>query len=157
MIEDYGGLSKSVPVYATFFAIFTLAAIGFPGMNAFIGEFLIISGAFKAKTILGILSIWGIILGVTYMCWLYYRVVLNEVNPKIKHHLFDMDLREVFTLVPLVFLVFFIGVQPHVLLSYMHTSVGHLLEQVRAGAGGQEFDIASNITNFITQYIKEIF
>lgn len=134
MIEDYGGLAKAVPVYATFFALFSLAAIGFPGMNAFIGEFLIISGAFKAKTIWGALSIWGVVLGVAYMVWLYYRVVLNETNVKIKHHLFDMDMREVITLVPLVFLVFLIGVQPEVLLSYMHTSVEHLLQQVNNGS-----------------------
>ncbi len=148
MIEDYGGLSKSVPIFATFFALFSLAAIGFPGMNAFVGEFLIISGAFKAKTIFAVLSILGVILGVTYMGWLYYRVVLNEVNPKIKSHLFDLDLREVVTLVPLVFLVFFIGVQPERLLSYMHVSVGHLLEQV-GGSGLTAGDFA--------RYLKEIF
>jgi NADH-quinone oxidoreductase subunit M len=153
MIEDYGGLSKSVPVYATFFAIFTLAAIGFPGMNAFIGEFLIISGAFKAKTILGILSIWGVVLGVTYMAWLYYRVVLNEKNPKISHHLFDLNIREVATLLPLVFLVFLIGVQPEILLSYMHTSVEHLLEQVNAGTTFNVHDSAQ----ILAGVIKEIF
>jgi NADH-quinone oxidoreductase subunit M len=155
-IEDYGGLSKAVPMYATFFAIFTLAAIGFPGMNAFIGEFLIISGAFKAKTILGALSIWGVILGVMYMVWLYYRIVLHDVNPKIKDHLLDLDMREVCTLVPLVFLVFLIGLQPEVLLSYMHTSVEHLLEQVNAGVQGENLSLLSS-ADAAVQYIKEIF
>ena len=153
VIEDYGGLSKSVPVYATFFAIFSLAAIGFPGMNAFIGEFLIISGAFKVRTIFGALSVWGVALGVTYMVWLYYRVALNEVNPRIRQHLSDMDLREIATLTPLVVLVFLIGLQPEVLLSYMHTSVEHLIEQVNGSAHGQVY----NSANLITQYIKEIF
>jgi NADH-quinone oxidoreductase subunit M len=152
MIEDYGGLSKSVPVFATFFAIFSLAAIGFPGMNAFIGEFLIISGAFKAKTIFAILAILGVLLGVTYMVWLYYRVVLNEINPKIKHHLFDIDLREAVTLVPLVVLVFFIGLQPEALLSYMHTSVKHLLEQVNTGS-----TVEYSSMDLIAHFIKEIF
>lgn len=137
MIEDYGGLFKSVPVFATFFAIFSLAAIGFPGMNTFIGEFLIISGAFKAKPIFAVLSIIGVILGAMYMGWLYYRVVLNEVNPKTKDRLFDLDLREVLTLVPLVILVFLIGVQPELLLSYMHASVQHLLERVNTGSGNE--------------------
>jgi NADH-quinone oxidoreductase subunit M len=155
MIEDYGGLAKSVPVYAVFFAIFTLAAIGFPGMNAFIGEFLIISGAFKMKTVLGIFSIWGVVLGVMYMAWMYYRVVLNEVNPKIRSHLSDIDLREIVTLVPLVFLVFLIGVQPEVLLSYMHASVEHLLEQLNAQ--GVEVFTVSDSTKLLAQYIKEIF
>lgn len=155
MIEDYGGLAKAVPVYATFFALFTLAAIGFPGMNAFIGEFLIISGAFKAKTIWGALSIWGVVLGVTYMVWLYYRVVLNETNVKIKHHLFDMDMREVLTLVPLVFLVFLIGVQPEVLLSYMHTSVEHLLQQVNNGSAIEILNAYEPAD--LTSRLKEIF
>ncbi len=155
MIEDYGGLSKSVPVFATFFTIFTLAAIGFPGMNAFIGEFLIISGAFKAKTIFAVLSILGVILGATYMGWLYYRVVLNEINPKIKKHLSDLDLREVITLVPLIVLVFFIGVQPETLLSYMHVSVEHLVEQV-TGTQGEGLNLYSSV-DLIANYIKEIF
>jgi NADH-quinone oxidoreductase subunit M len=155
MIEDYGGLFKSVPVFSVFFAIFTLAAVGFPGMNAFIGEFLIISGAFKAKTIFAVLSILGVILGVTYMAWVYYRVVLNEINPVTKHHLFDIDLREVITLVPLVILVFFIGLQPEALLSYMHSSVEHLIEQVDITLPVETFALNDSL-RLITQYIKEI-
>ncbi|MCK5923785.1 MAG: NADH-quinone oxidoreductase subunit M, partial [Methylococcales bacterium] len=80
MIEDYGGLFKTVPIYIVFFTIFSLAAIGFPGMNAFIGEFLIISGAFKANMVIAAFSIVGVILGASYMVWLYYRIALNEIN-----------------------------------------------------------------------------
>jgi NADH-quinone oxidoreductase subunit M len=155
-ISDYGGLSKSVPVYATFFAVFTLAAIGFPGMNAFVGEFLIISGAFKMKTILGALSVWGVILGVMYMVWMYYRVVLNEINPNTEHHLSDIDAREVLTLAPLVILVFLIGLQPEILLSYMHTSVEHLIDQVNSGGQGRGLTLYSSVES-LTNYIKEIF
>ena len=151
MIDDYGGLSKTVPIYVVFFTIFTLAAIGFPGMNAFIGEFLIISGAFKANMVIAAFSIIGIVLGVTYMIWLYYRVVLNEINPNTKSQLTDLDFREITTLVPLVILVFFIGLQPGVLLSYMHVSVDHLLEQVNADS----LEIYDSITLF-GRYLKEI-
>lgn len=133
MIEDYGGLSRSVPIYVVFFTIFTLAASGFPGLNSFIGEFLIISGAFKATMIFGALSILGVILGITYMLWLYYRLVCGVVNPKIEHHLLDIDLREIIALVPLVILIFLIGLQPNLLTSYMDASVQHLLEKVNAG------------------------
>jgi NADH-quinone oxidoreductase subunit M len=107
------------------------------------------------KTVLGIFSIWGVVLGVMYMAWMYYRVVLNEVNPKIRSHLSDIDLREIVTLVPLVFLVFLIGVQPEVLLSYMHASVEHLLEQLNAQ--GVEVFTVSDSTKLLAQYIKEIF
>lgn len=135
VIEDYGGLAKAVPVYVIFFTIFTLASTGFPGMNSFIGEFLIISGAFRATMLSGALSVIGVILGAMYMVWLYYRAVCKEVNPKIAHHLYDLEPREIIALIPLVILVFLIGVQPSALLSYMHVSVQHLLERVNTGSG----------------------
>ena len=155
MIEDYGGLSKTVPIYIVFFTIFTLAAIGLPGMNAFVGEFLIISGAFKANMIIAAFSIFGVVLGVTYMVWLYYRVALNEINSSSQSHLFDLDWREIATLVPLVVLVFLIGVQPGILLSYMHVSVEHLLEQVHTVVPLETFNINHSI-NLVAEYVKEL-
>ena len=151
LIDDYGGLSKTVPIFVVFFTLFTLAAIGFPGMNAFVGEFLIISGAFKANMVIAAFTIIGVVLGVTYMVWLYYRVVLNEINPNTKSQLSDLDFREITTLVPLVVLVFFIGLQPGVLLSYMHVSVEHLLEHVNA----ENLEVYDSVTLF-ARYLKEI-
>tara|TARA_B100000315_G_scaffold259365_1_gene315116 strand:+ start:503 stop:2068 length:1566 start_codon:yes stop_codon:yes gene_type:complete len=156
MIDDYGGLFKTIPVFTVFFAIFTLAAIGFPGMNAFVGEFLIISGAFKANMIIAAFSILGVVLGVCYMVWLYYRIAMNEVNPSTESRLFDLEFREIATLVPLVVLVFFIGVQPSVLLSYMHVSVAHLLEQVNSAVSVESFNLHDS-ESLIAQYVKEIF
>jgi len=153
MIDDYGGLVKSVPKFVVFFTLFTLAAIGFPGMNAFVGEFLIISGAFKANMFIAALSILGIILGASYMVWLYYRIALNDINPKTNTaKLTDLDLREIATLLPLVILVFLIGLQPGILLSYMHVSVEHLLERVHSI---ENLDIFDSVTLF-AQYFKEI-
>ena len=153
MIDDYGGLVKSVPKFVVFFTLFTLAAIGFPGMNAFVGEFLIISGAFKANMLIAALSILGIILGASYMVWLYYRIALNDINPKTNTaKLTDLDLREIATLLPLVLLVFLIGLQPGILLSYMHVSVEHLLERVHSI---ENLDIFDSVTLF-AQYFKEI-
>ena len=153
MIDDYGGLVKSVPKFVVFFTLFTLAAIGFPGMNAFVGEFLIISGAFKANMLIAALSILGIILGASYMVWLYYRIALNDINPKTNtEKLTDLDLREIATLLPLVILVFLIGLQPGILLSYMHVSVEHLLERVHSI---ENLDIFDSVTLF-AQYFKEI-
>jgi len=131
-IEDYGGLSRLAPVFSTFFAVFCLAAIGMPGTNTFIGEFLIISAAFRIGAIYGALAIVGVLLGVTYMCWLFFRLVLREVRPKMEQTVFDLGPREVLLLVPLVVLVILIGVQPELVLSYMHTSVEHLLVQMGA-------------------------
>jgi NADH-quinone oxidoreductase subunit M len=118
LIEDYGGLARAVPVFAIFFAIFALAGSGFPGMNYFIGEFLIISGAFKTSMVFGAASILGIVLGVTYMGWLYYRIVLKKtdahITNKLTDKLYDMNAREILMFAPLIILVFYIGVQPHV-------------------------------------------
>ena len=156
MIKDYGGLSKTVPVYIVFFSIFTLAAIGLPGMNAFIGEFLIISGAFKANMIIAAFSIIGVVLGVCYMVWLYYRVALNEINPITESSLVDLDLREIATLAPLVVLVLLIGLQPNILLSYMHVSVEHLVDQLNNSLQLESIN-AYDAVNSISENIKALF
>ena len=132
LIADYGGFASRVPVYAGFFMVLTLASIGLPGMNGFIGEFLILLAAFKAKTIFGILGAVGIIIGAAYMLWLYQQVFLEQLNPKyVKTHIADLNFREVMLLIPLIVLIFWIGVYPESLLSYMHTSVDHLVNHVQ--------------------------
>lgn len=125
-ISHYGGVATVLPVYAGFFMVFTLASIGLPGLNGFIGEFLIILGGFKASKLAGALAATGIIIGAAYMLWLYQRVFFQEVNPNIKGYK-DMDLREIITLSPLVVLVLWIGVYPNTFLSFMHESVKELL------------------------------
>src|SRR5438094_4699912 len=82
-IKNYGGVAKAAPVYATFLALFCLAAAGTPGLNSFVGEFLIIGAAFKTQAWLGVMAVWGVALGTTYIIWLYYRVVMGEMNPKL--------------------------------------------------------------------------
>ena len=152
LIADYGGLSKTFPVFMIFFTIFSLAAIGFPGMNAFIGEFLIIQGAFKANMIIASLSIIGIILGTSYMIWLYYRIGLNEINSSTMPKLYDLDLREILTLLPLVILIFLIGLQPEILFSYMHVSVEHLLDQVYLSSTIENFTIYDAVDMMIHDF-----
>jgi NADH-quinone oxidoreductase subunit M len=80
-IKDYGGVGKTAPVYSTLLALFCLAAAGFPGLNSFVGEFLIIGGAFETQAWLGAMAVWGVALGTTYLLWLYYRVVMGKANP----------------------------------------------------------------------------
>ena len=155
IIDSYGGLFKTVPIFTVFFTIFTLAAIGFPGMNAFIGEFLILSGTFKANMVIGGFSILGIVLGVVYMVWFYYRIALNEINSKTQTQLFDLDLREIATLIPLVILIFFIGLQPSIQLSYIHVSVEHLIENINTISIIDNIEFHDSI-NLLVKYFKEI-
>ncbi|MEK6653004.1 MAG: NADH-quinone oxidoreductase subunit M [Nitrospirota bacterium] len=146
-IADYGGVASVMPVYATAFMIFTLASIGLPATNGFIGEFLIILGGFTANQWAGVLAATGIIIGAGYMLWLYQRVFFMEVNPKVAG-LNDIDAREIITLLPMVLLIFWIGIYPNTFLGFMHESVNHLLERVNSGSA-HEMNIAKNIMEIL--------
>jgi len=129
MIADYGGLTKVLPVYAVLFMIFTLSSLGLPGMNGFVGEFLILLGAFTSQRVYAVIGTTGIILGAAYMLWMYQRVMFMELKPK-NQSLTDLSWREAVTLLPLAALVFWIGIFPNPLLGILHQTVNHLLEQV---------------------------
>lgn len=131
-IVDYGGLSRLAPIYSTFLAIFCLAAAGFPGLNSFVGEFLIISGAFRTWPWLGVFAIWGVVLGTTYILWLYYRVVFGNVGPVLRGLRLDLNAREVATLAPLALLALVIGLYPESVLGFLRASVAQLLAAVAA-------------------------
>ena len=146
-IADYGGLATEMPIFAAFFMVFTLASIGLPATNGFIGEFLILLGGFKANQWAGVLACTGIIIGAGYMLWLYQRIFFMEVNPKL-HGLVDMDVRETIILIPLIFLVFWIGIYPDSFLDFMHPTVQHLIERLNTG-GVQEMNIAKTIMGVV--------
>jgi NADH-quinone oxidoreductase subunit M len=129
MIADFGGLTKRLPIYAAFFMIFTLSSLGLPGMNGFIGEFLILLGAFTTERLYAVIGTTGIILGAAYMLWMYQRVMFMELKPK-NEKLIDLSWREAVTLIPLAVFVFWIGIFPNPFLGIMHETVRHLLEQV---------------------------
>jgi NADH-quinone oxidoreductase subunit M len=132
-IAEYGGLSTLAPIYSTFLAVFCLAAAGFPGLNSFVGEFLIISGAFKTWLWLGVAAVWGVALGTTYMLWLYYRVAMGDPRPQFQGLRLELNAREAATLVPLALLALVIGFYPESVLGFLRASVGHLL--TAAGSG----------------------
>ncbi len=133
-IAHYGGVASVQPIYASFFLIFTLASIGLPGMNGFVGEFLIILGGFTAKKIAGVFAATGIIIGAAYMLWLYQRMFFMEVNPRVQG-LTDINMREIITLLPMIVLIFWIGIYPNAFLGFMHATVENLLDGVaRANA-----------------------
>jgi NADH-quinone oxidoreductase subunit M len=129
VIADYGGAAAPMPVYAGLFMIFTLAAVGLPGTNGFVGEFLILVGGFTASKLLGAIAAIGIIIGAAYMLWLYQDMFFVNTNPKLRG-LTDINEREILTLLPLVILVFWIGFYPNTFLSFMDASVQHLIERI---------------------------
>jgi NADH-quinone oxidoreductase subunit M len=140
-IADHQGLATPMPVFAAFVMVFTLAAIGLPGTNGFIGEFLIILGGFTANRLVGVLAATGVIIGAGYMLWLYQRLFFMKVHEKVVE-VPDMDTREIIALAPLVTLVLWIGIYPVPFLDFMHPTVQHLLERVNMTGGTQETNIA---------------
>lgn len=137
LIADYGGLFKQLPLFTFFFSIFVFASIGFPLLSGFVGEFMILLGAFKnnvreASTIIRVFtmtSVSGIIFGLAYMLWMYQRVVLGEVNPSITS-LKDINHYEIACLVPLLFFTVWVGVYPVPFLNIFKVSVEHLLSKI---------------------------
>jgi NADH-quinone oxidoreductase subunit M len=112
MIADFGGVARTMPVFATMAMIFTLASIGLPGTNGFVGEFSILVGAFKARWLYAVIAGFGIILGAVYMLSMYKRVFFGKVS-ELTSGLRDIGAREIAALVPLVALVFWLGVAPN--------------------------------------------
>ncbi len=134
-IEDYGGLASHMPIFAAFFMVFTLAAVGLPGTNGFVGEFLILLGSFVARSWAGVIAATGVIIGAAYMLWLYQRIFFNPANSKIIG-LPDLDDREIVTLLPMLILILVVGIFPTLLLDYLHVSVAHLLAHVTGNTAG---------------------
>ncbi len=146
-IADYGGVASVMPTYASLFIVFTLASIGLPSTNGFVGEFLIILGGFTANQWAGVLAATGIIIGAGYMLWLYQRVFFMQTNPKVAG-LSDIGGREIITLLPMIILIFWIGIYPDTFLGFMHESVSHLVERVNAG-GMHGPAVAKNIVEIL--------
>jgi NADH-quinone oxidoreductase subunit M len=126
-IKDYGGVGRVAPVYATLLALFCLAAAGTPGLNSFVGEFLIMGAGFQTNGWLGASTVWGVALGTTYIIWLYYRMVMGKLNPKLGDGQLELNVREVATLAPLALLALCLGLYPESVLSYLHVPVARLL------------------------------
>jgi NADH-quinone oxidoreductase subunit M len=137
LISELGGLSRQMPVYATLFAIIMFASMGLPGLNGFIGEFLILIGAFQVRWWWGALAVTGIVLGAAYMLWLYQRTMFGEITKEENKALPDLDAREVATLVPIVILCFWIGLYPAPFLKAMEASVTNVIQTVEAGSAGK--------------------
>ncbi len=126
-IKEYGGLATPMPVYATLFLLITLSSVGLPLMNGFVGEFLVLSGAFQAKMIYGVLAASGVIWSAFYMLWLYQRTFYGVITVPANGSLPDADLRERTVLWPLAVLALVMGVFPSLWMNSIDQSVGTVL------------------------------
>ncbi len=131
-IADYGGLSKTMPIYATIFMLMTMSSIGLPLLNGFIGEATILMGTFQTWPWVAVAATSGIILGAAYMLWMFQRVMfgpISDVNAKME----DLNFREIAYFTPLIIMAVWIGLYPKPFMDIMDRPVAKLVEQVRPG------------------------
>ncbi|HEX5133727.1 MAG TPA: NADH-quinone oxidoreductase subunit M [Candidatus Krumholzibacteria bacterium] len=130
LISEYGGLTRVMPVYATVFMVVTLSSIGLPPLNGFVHEFLILVGAFQANAWWGILAATGVVLGAIYMLWMYQRMFFGEVTNEKNSGLKDLSLREIAVFIPLIAMIFWMGVYSKPFVSRMEPAVNQFVEQM---------------------------
>ena len=127
LISTYGGLVSVIPKYSILFMLFALASLGLPGTSGFIGEFLILMGAFKDNFLVAVIASIGVILGAAYILWLYKRVVFGKlVNEDLKKML-DLNKSEYFILSCLAVPILFFGFYPDPLINTIEVSVTDLI------------------------------
>jgi len=141
LVQEFGGIAKVMPIYATVFVIMTMSSIGVPGTNGFVGEFMIVMGAF-VSTSLGVhgqiqaaVAAFGVVLAAVYMLTMVQKVFFGPLKNPQNRHLEDLNVRETIALAPLVLLVFVIGFFPKLFLAPMAESVSSVVEHYRDGRG----------------------
>jgi NADH-quinone oxidoreductase subunit M len=137
-MDAFGGLWKVMPVYAVLTLIITLSSMGLPGLNGFVGEFTILLGAFGSKALnspwFAALAAIGIILAAVYLLYMFQKLFLGPVDKEENRVLLDMNPREIVTLVPLLILIFWIGLYPSPFFNLMEASVAKLVENIQVAA-----------------------
>lgn len=126
-IADFGGIAKTMPVFAAAFMVFAMSNVGLPGTSGFVGEFMIILSTFKASFWVTLLAASTLFIGAAYTLWMYKRVFFGAVVSEQVAQLNDIDFTEKLVFGLLIFAVLFLGLYPQPLLNLLHASVGHLL------------------------------
>ena len=127
LIDRYGGLAEVMPIFTGIFLVVTLGSIGLPGLNGFVGEFLILAGSWGGHPVAVVFAGLGVILSAVYMLWMVQRVFWGPVDITANYALPDINLREIFVVAPLMVLIVWIGIHPNTFLGPMEASVRLLL------------------------------
>jgi NADH-quinone oxidoreductase subunit M len=135
LIADFGGLWRVVPAFSALFLVVVLSSLGLPGLNGFVGEFLILVGAFQRSPWLAALATSGIIFAAVYLLWMYQRVIFGDVTHEANRGLRDLTTREWAVLAPVLVLIVWIGVYPAAFTGKTEATVEALLTQVQAKTG----------------------
>lgn len=138
-ISEYGGLAQQIPIYAAFFLIVTFSSMALPGLNGFVGEFLILVGVFQFSKVYAGIAVIGVMLGASYLLWMYQRMMFKDLSEENKK-LTDLDKREIAVMLPMLLFIVWIGINPKPFLSKIEASVIHLVAQVEEGRQKGEMD-----------------
>jgi NADH-quinone oxidoreductase subunit M len=134
LIAEFGGLWKVIPAFSALFLLVTLSSVGLPGLNGFVGEFLVLVGAFQVSGLLAALATSGIIFAAVYLLWMYQRVAFGAVTHEANRRLHDLSPREWAVLVPVLVFIVWIGVAPTVFTGKTEATIAALLAQVESKA-----------------------
>jgi NADH-quinone oxidoreductase subunit M len=140
-IAHFGGVAHAMPVYSALFMVMLLSSIGLPGLNGFVGEFLILQGTFLANTAYAVFAALTMILSAVYMLWMYQRVFLGEATEEENRGLKDISFREIAILVPLVALALWMGVNSSTFLRKMDLSVQQVIDRIDTAREQQIFRV----------------
>jgi len=127
-MEKLGGLARPLPVLSGFLMITVLSSIGLPGLNGFVGEFLVFMGSFEASKTVGVFAAVGVILSAVYLLWMFQKVMQGKVKNEAYMKLPRMNLREIFIMVPIVILYFWMGLYPKFFISKFEKSAKFMME-----------------------------
>jgi len=133
LIKEFGGLATPMPVYGAFFLIVALSSLGLPLLNGFVGEFLIILGAYHVRPLYAALAALGVVLAAVYLLWMYQRVFYGEITNEKNRLIPDLDDREKVILVSIVFVILWMGVYPQTFLRRLDLSTAQVIQSVERG------------------------
>jgi NADH-quinone oxidoreductase subunit M len=134
-ISRYGGLANNMPMYAFVMMVFTMASVALPGTSGFVGEFLVLTGTFQANSWVALLATTGVILGATYMLYLYRRVIFGELTKADVKAMLDLSSREIAIFVPIILVVIWMGVYPLPFLDVTSMSVAAIVSKYQVVVG----------------------
>jgi NADH-quinone oxidoreductase subunit M len=143
LIADYGGIARVVPLFAALLTFVSLSSIGLPGTNGFIGEFLVLLGAFRTTPILTLIATTAVIISAAYLLWAIQRILFNSLDRPENEHVSDLNRRELLLMTPLIVGIIWMGVYPAPVLRRMQLASEKFVRQVeaksavRTASGGQ--------------------
>ncbi len=138
LIEDYGGIAKVMPIFATLLTIVCFSSIGVPGTNGFVGEFLVLIGSYRTQPFFAVIAATAVIFAAAYLLWALQRIIYNPLTKPENKSLLDLNWREVGLLVPLIFAIIWLGVYPKPVLEKTQAAASRLIRQVETSGAMAE-------------------